>query len=683
MNADAIRQWLLRRRRAASVKRKPAGRRTALALLASLAALLAVFAWCLSYLSPSAEGRQLTLDQLGDLARSGRVVEATFRDEDSRIVGRYRAAVAVTVTPPAQPPAEGEQPATTLAPRPSTEPRGAGEFWTSYPSSGSVTARLIEQLEGAGAEVDIDDQPGKQKVRMVTTFLLPLMILANLFALLFSAARGGSSAIGDVMTFGSIGQKRLRRGESAPVTFRDVAGADEAVAELREVVDYLTDPARYEQLGAMPPKGVLLFGPPGCGKTLLAKAVAGEAGVPFFSVTGAEFVESLVGVGAARVRDLFARVRAVAPAIVFIDELDAAGRRRGVGGGTGGSDEREQTLNQLLVEMDGFAVSSGIVVVAATNRPDIIDPALMRPGRFDRHITVDPPDGQGRSLILALHAAKKPLGPDVDLATLARRTPGFTGADLANVVNEAALLAVRGGSRVVHQTHLEEAVDRVLHGPQRRGRVLTADDRLRLATHEAGHAVVAAATGRAEDIHRVSILTRGRGLATTTLSSDADHAVVTQSMLLARLTTTLGGLAAEELMLGEPSTGAEDDLEQATELARNIAGRWGMSLELGRARLLASDAELYLGDASALGWLSTETHETLDREVRRLLDEAEADALRLLRVHRAALNGLVERLLAEETIEGEDLTDALARVQHSQNGRNAKARARTRARQAR
>jgi cell division protease FtsH len=679
MNADRLREWLLRRRRAASARRRPSGRRGTIALLVSLVLLLAAFAWCLSYLSPASPGREFTIDQLGGMARAGRVSQASFRDEDSRIVGRYRTAPAVTITPPVAP--EGQPPAT-VAPAATSLPAGAGAFWVSYPSSGSVTARLVDQLEGAGARVEVDAQPGKQKVRLVTTFLLPLMILANLFALLFSASKGGSSAIGDVMTFGSIGQKRLKRGESPPVTFRDVAGADEAVAELREVVDYLTDPARYEQLGAMPPKGVLLFGPPGCGKTLLAKAVAGEAGVPFFSVTGAEFVESLVGVGAARVRDLFARVRAVAPAIVFIDELDAAGRRRGVGGGTGGSDEREQTLNQLLVEMDGFAVSSGIVVMGATNRPDIIDPALMRPGRFDRHITLDPPDGEGRSKILALHASKKPLANDVDLALVARRTPGFTGADLANVVNEGALLAVRRGSRSVHHVDLEEAIDRVLHGPQRRGRVLTAEDRLRLATHEAGHAIVAAATGRGGDIHRVSILTRGRGLATTTLSADADSAVVTQSRLLARLATTLGGLAAEELRLGEPSTGAVDDLEEATILARDIAGRYGMSPELGRARLLASDAELYLGDTSALGWLSTETHEALDREVRRLLDDAEAEALRLLQINRRAVDALVEALLSHETLEGEDLVAGLAAVQ-SRNGRvarSAPARAKTKSR---
>ncbi|MDQ3878695.1 MAG: AAA family ATPase, partial [Actinomycetota bacterium] len=326
------------------------------------------------------------------------------------------------------------------------------------------------------------------------------MILANLFALLFTAGKGGSSGIGDVLMFGSIGKgsdKRRKKGLAAAVGFGDVAGADEAVAELKEVVDYLKDPERYEEIGATPPKGVLLFGPPGCGKTLLAKAVAGEAGVPFFSVAGAEFVESLVGVGAARVRDLFARVRAVSPAIVFIDELDAAGRKRAQGGGSGGTDEREQTLNQILVEMDGFDVSAGMVVIGATNRPDILDPALLRPGRFDRHITVDQPDHVGRKLILELHARNRPMAPSVDFDYLARRTPGFSGADLANVINEAALLTVRDARGLVEMPELEEAIQRVLAGPKKKGRVLSPEEQIRAAYHETGHAVAAAAVGRA------------------------------------------------------------------------------------------------------------------------------------------------------------------------------------------
>src|SRR3954451_3264497 len=376
------------------------------------------------------------------------------------------------------------------------------------------------------------------------------MILANLFALLFVGSRAGGSALRDVETFGTVGKGKRSGQASSRVTFADVAGADEAVEELGEVVDYLRDPSRYAAVGATPPKGVLLFGPPGCGKTLIARAVAGEAGVSFFSVGGAEFVESLVGVGAPRVRDLFLRVRDAAPAIVFIDELDAAARRRGTGSSSGGSDEREQTLNQLLVEIDGFDVDSGIVVVGATNRPDILDPAVLRPGRFDRHVTVDQPDQEGRRLILALHAGGKPIAPDVDFAGLARRTPGFTGADLANVINEAALLTVRGGHEAIGPTVLDEAVQRVLHGPRRRGRVLTDEERLRAAVHESGHAVAAAAMRRGDDVHRLSILTRGRGIGLTSVRLDSDAVLFTAEDLFAQLVVGFGGLAAEEVVLG-------------------------------------------------------------------------------------------------------------------------------------
>jgi cell division protease FtsH len=480
---------LLRRRRAHATRRKSGSRRLLVLLLISLVALLAAFGAALAYLRPAAEGVELTLDRLDALAEDGRLVEARFLDADATVTGTFRED-------------GGEEPQ---------------RYFLSYPSSDAVTALLVETATGGGAKVSVDPQPAKDVIGAVSTFLLPLMILANLFALLFSASRGGSSAIGEVTTFGTIGNKRRSRRSTAPVTFDQVAGAEEAVAELREVVDYLKDPSRYEDVGALPPKGVLLFGPPGCGKTLLAKAVAGEAGVPFFSVAGAEFVESLVGVGAARVRDLFQRVRAVSPAIVFIDELDAAGRRRAAGGGGGGADEREQTLNQLLVEMDGFELSAGIVVIGATNRPDILDPALLRPGRFDRHVTVEQPDVAGRLEILELHAAGKPVSPAADLGVIARRTPGFSGADLANVLNEAALLTVREDKPEIEMPELEEAVQRVLAGPKKKGRVMSPEERKRAAFHESGHAIVAAASGRLEQVHRVSILARGRSLGSTTL----------------------------------------------------------------------------------------------------------------------------------------------------------------------
>ena len=625
-------RWLLRRRRARAVRAKGGGRGKTLVLLVSLAALLAVFAAALSYLRPPRAGRELTLDQLNALAEDGRLQTARFLDEDATITGSFG---------------------------PGESPDGAGEYFVSYPSSDAVTAYLVEMTTEAGAEVSIDPQPAKDVVGTVATFLLPLMILANLFALLFGAARGGSSGIGEVMTFGTIGKGRRRRGNAAAVTFDQVAGADEAVAELREVVDYLQDPARYEDVGALPPKGVLLFGPPGCGKTLLAKAVAGEAGVPFFSVAGAEFVESLVGVGAARVRDLFQRVRAVSPAIVFIDELDAAGRKRGAGAGGGGSDEREQTLNQLLVEMDGFEVSAGIVVIGATNRPDILDPALLRPGGFDRHVTVEQPDHEGRLEILHLHAAGKPVSPAVDLALVARRTPGFSGADLANVLNEAALLTVREGKPEIEMTELEEAVQRVLAGPKKKGRVLSPEERKRAAYHEAGHAIVAAASGRLDRVHRVSILARGRSLGVASLQRD-DSSIQTRSELFSAIVSALGGLAAEVLLFGEPSTGAEDDLQFATDQALDIVGRFGMGER--RRRLVARSEDDFLGEGTSPGHVSAATHQEMEAEVDRLLERAEEEATALLTRHRRVLTSLAERLEAEETVEGPDLESILALV---------------------
>jgi cell division protease FtsH len=613
-------------------------------LLITLALLVALFFWSLSYLAPGAPGARLSLDQMRAVIAQGLATDVTLRDQDSRFIVRVKGPVAGL-------------------------PANARVFWTGVPSSGTVTAGLLDNVQNAGVRVQVDSQSSKQKVKTVATFLLPLMIFANLLALLMSSV-GGGSAIGEVATFGSIGQKRLKKGGSEkPITFKDVAGCDEAVAELAEVRDYLRDPSQYAAVGATPPKGVLLFGPPGCGKTLLAKAVAGEASVAFFSVAGAEFVESLVGVGAARVRDLFARVREAAPAIVFIDELDAAGRRRGVGGGTGGADEREQTLNQLLVEMDGFSASSGIVVIAATNRPDIIDPALLRPGRFDRHVTVESPDAEGRAKILKLHARSRPVENSVDITSLARRTPGFTGADLANVINEAALLAARERRQVIRQEDLDDAVDRVLHGSQRRGRVLEPEERHRLAVHEAGHAIVSAATGRPDDVHRLSILSSGKQLAATRLAVDNDSAVVTRSRLYARLATTLAGTAAEKLVLGEPSSGAVDDLAEATTLARDIVGAYGMSAELGSVRLLASDAEVYLGEGSALGWISQETHETLDRTVRKLVADAEAEAKALLQEHRRRFDDLVRLLLDNETVEGDSLHNLLNGVAKTTNAR--------------
>ena len=694
--------WRLKRRRARNTRKKTTGRGLTIVLTLVLIGLFAAFAASLNYLTPRSEGQELTIGELTALAEEKRIDTSVFKDEDNRLVGTFNAPV--PEEPEEEPKkgedskggkdAKGEQARgegnddagrgngndndargtggdaadeAAEEEEPSIAPPGSGQYWLSYPSSDAAFGVLSELVIGSGGEVTVDLQTSKTVVRAVSTYLLPLLILATFFGLLFSAGKGGGSAIGDVMSFGSIGKGKERKGGKGATTFDDVGGAEEAVAELREVVDYLTNPKRYDEIGAVPPKGVLLFGPPGCGKTLLAKAVAGEAGVPFFSVAGAEFVESLVGIGAARVRDLFSRVRAVAPAIVFIDELDAAGRKRG-GGEGGGSDEREQTLNQMLVEMDGFEVSAGIVVIGATNRPDILDPALLRPGRFDRHITVDQPDQAGRKSILELHAKGKPMASSVDLNYIAKRTPGFSGADLANVVNEGALLTLREKKAEIETPELEEAIQRVLHGPKRRGRVLSDDERTRAAYHESGHAIVAAALGEAEDLHRVSILARTTGIGSTGISRESERLLLTRNQLYARVVSAMGGLAAEEVVLDEPSTGAEKDIEQATELARDIVGRFGMSPLLGRARLLASDVDQFLGGSSGFAHLSEQTHEEFDSEIRRLLNEAENEAIRILENNREALDAMATKLEELETLEGKLLDSLMAVVPPDTSG---------------
>ncbi len=644
-----------RRERAASGKKTP---KLFLSLVASLLVLLTVFGSSLIYLNSDPDGREVTLSQVSALTAAGRVEKATFLDEDSTVVLELRSAQ--DAADRRGKPAAGGAPAAPADPklaRVEDVPDGESVVRADLPSSGAFAPKLSEALNASGAATEVDPQSFQSGVRIVTEFLLPVMILANLFGLLFVGKGGGSSAIGEVTDFGRVDDGSRTGGSS--VTFADVGGAEEAVTELAEVRDYLKDPAKYKALGAAPPKGVLLFGPPGTGKTLLARAVAGEAGVPFFSVAGAEFVESLVGVGAARIRDLFKRVNAVAPAIVFIDELDAAGRKRGSGGGGGGSDEREQTLNQLLVEMDGFDVSTGVVVIAATNRPDILDPALMRPGRFDRHITVERPDAEGRERILRIHAGKKPLAPDVDLTRIAERCPGFTGADLASTVNEAALLTIRRGGKQIEMKELELAIVRVLEGPQRRGRVLTAEERQRAAYHEIGHVVVAAALGRHEDVHRVTVLSRGRTVAAATFA-DTEATLLTKSALHAQLVATLGGIAAEHLVLGEGSTGGEQDLEHATDLARDMVTRYGMSDEVGPVRLQVKAGEGFLGDDSALVDLSPETQRDVEDAVRRMITEAQTEATAVLRAHRGELDSLAQRLDEEETLEDEVLQEALA-----------------------
>jgi cell division protease FtsH len=666
--AERAKAWLRRWRRERATRRKGGGGRLVWVLCASLVSLLAVFGWSLNFLySAPASGQVLSLDEVTALADQGRLSSAVFQDADNRVVGDFETfPVAVPSPAPAEPvppPAPVFKPNPRFAPGSVVNaPAEAGSYVFAVPSNGQAFSSLVTLFKQQGVSYTVDAQPAKQVVKVVSTFLLPLMVLANLFGLLFSLGRGSGSAIGEVTTFGTIGKGKASKRQTT-ISFEDVGGADEAVAELREVRDYLTDPGKYEALGAAPPKGVLLFGPPGTGKTLLAKAVAGEAGVPFFSVAGAEFVESLVGVGAARVRDLFARVRASAPAIVFIDELDAAGRKRGSGGSGGGSDEREQTLNQLLVEMDGFEVSAGIVVMGATNRPDILDPALMRPGRFDRHITIERPEVDGRLHILKIHAGGKPLGPDVDLELIARRTPGFTGADLASVVNEATLLTIREGRALVTGHDFEEAIQRVLSGPKRRGRVLTEQERLRTAYHEAGHVIVAAATGRADEVHRVSILARGRAVASVQMNAEAEATLLSAGELRAKLVTLLAGTAAESLKFGETSTGGEQDIEQATDLARDLVARYGMNEQLGPVRLLAKASESFLGNDIPFAEVAADTLSMIDAEICELLRDAQTRATALLARHRPTLDALAARLLEDETLEGQALAQVLAPIE--------------------
>jgi cell division protease FtsH len=591
--------------------------------------------------APTPTGLQVSLDQLMRAGAAGQIISATFLDEDAQVVGQACSAALSTG---------------------GGCPGRVQRYWAEYPRSDAATLDLIHQLKDR-AIVTVDPQPLKGVIRWLVQFLLPIVILANLFGIIF-LAKSGQGSIGDLVGFGGIGRRRSRRLRlSTGVTFADVAGADEAVAELAEVRDYLLDPRRYRTVGAKPPKGVLLFGPPGCGKTLLARAVAGESGVPFFSMSGSEFVESLVGVGAARVRDLFRKAAQVAPAIIFIDELDAAGRRRGGAGFGGGSDEREQTLNQMLVAMDGFEVSSGIVVIGATNRPDILDPALLRPGRFDRHITVDQPDVEGRTEILGLHAKGKPLAPDVDLDNVARRTAGFTGADLANVVNEAALLSIRESTGTVTRQHFTEAIQRVLHGPRRKGRLMSEAERERLAYHEGGHTLIAAALGRLNEFQRVSIVARGRGLGQSIVAADADKLIQTRADLEDEMAITLGGAAAEQLACGDVSTTAENDLEQATGVARQMIARYGMSPRFGMTRLAARAADVYLGsDLQPAALVSPETLRELDQEVVAVIGAARDRAAGLLEAHREVLDRLADRLIELETIDGEELVGCVAGV---------------------
>ncbi|WP_411841518.1 ATP-dependent zinc metalloprotease FtsH [Rubrobacter xylanophilus] len=479
----------------------------------------------------------------------------------------------------------------------------------------------------------------------------PILLIILFFLLFMSSMQGGGNR---VMSFGKSRARRMTK-DQPKVTFADVAGADEAVQELTEIKEFLENPQKFQKLGARIPKGALLVGPPGTGKTLLARAVAGEAGVPFFSISGSDFVEMFVGVGASRVRDLFEQAKQNSPCIIFVDEIDAVGRQRGAGLG-GGHDEREQTLNQLLVEMDGFDSKSGIIMLAATNRPDILDPALLRPGRFDRQIVVDRPDLPGRIKILKVHTRGKPLGDDVDIETIAKGTPGFTGADLANLVNEAALLAARHDKDQIEMAEMEEAIDRVIAGPERKTRLISEREKEITAYHEAGHAIVGALLPEADPVHKVTIIPRGQALGVTMSLPEEDRFMMSRAQLMAQLSYMLGGRAAERVVFDEITTGASNDIERATKVARQMVTRYGMSEKLGLIALGQHDGQVFMGrDLHAQPDYSDEIAFQIDKEIRRLVDEAYDTAEDLLVRNRRLLEKLAADLIEYETVDAEHL----------------------------
>ena len=514
-------------------------------------------------------------------------------------------------------------------------------------------ADVVAAVDNSDVTEFTDEVPQTNWFVSLLGFVIPFLLIGVIFWFLLSSMQGGGSR---VMQFGKSKAKLVSK-ETPKVTFEDVAGADEAIEELHEIKEFLQDSEKFLSLGARIPKGVLLYGPPGTGKTLLARAVAGEADVPFYSISGSDFVEMFVGVGASRVRDLFKEAKENAPAIIFVDEIDAVGRHRGAGMG-GGHDEREQTLNQLLVEMDGFDPKTNVILIAATNRPDILDPALLRPGRFDRQVQVDAPDMKGREQILAVHAKGKPMAKGVDLAVLARKTPGFTGADLANVLNEAALLTARTNGKKITNENLDEAVDRVMAGPQRRTRVMSDKERLVTAYHEGGHALAAAAMRNTDPVTKVTILPRGRALGYTMVMPLGDKYSVTRNELLDQLTYAMGGRVAEELVFHDPTTGASNDIEKATSIARRMVTEYGMSEHVGAVKLGQASGEVFLGrDMGHQRDYSDSIAEMVDTQVRNLIDHAHTEAWKVLNQNRAILDRLATELLEKETLDHHQLAE--------------------------
>ena len=518
-----------------------------------------------------------------------------------------------------------------------------------------ILTKLIAENSKNNVKVDFEKPSNSGAwLSLIPTVLMVVLFLVLLFVMTQQSQGGGGGR--GVMNFGK-NRAKVATPDSKKVTFKDVAGADEEKQELAEIVDFLKEPTRYTQMGARIPKGVLLVGPPGTGKTLLAKAIAGEAGVPFFSISGSDFVEMFVGVGASRVRDLFADAKKNAPCIVFIDEIDAVGRQRGAGLG-GGHDEREQTLNQLLVEMDGFGMNEGIIMIAATNRPDILDPALLRPGRFDRQIVVGAPDVKGREEILKVHTRKKPLAEDVKLDVLAKRTPGFAGADLENLTNEAALLAVRRGDKAITMVDMEEAITRVIAGPEKKSRVISEKDRKLTAYHEAGHAVVMRSLEHADPVHEISIIPRGRAGGYTMHLPDEDRSYTSKLRLKDDMVGLLGGRVAEQIILGDISTGAKNDIDRTSAIARSMVMEYGMSERLGTISYGSDQNEVFLGRDLGRGRnFSEEIGAEIDKEVKNFVDEAYVRAEGILRENVNKLHAVAKALLEKEKLEGSEFEE--------------------------
>ena len=599
-------------------------------VLAVLGVLIA-----LQYLVPGGGYDEVPTSQLESYIADGQVEEITFVDGEQ--------AIQATLDPGV---------------------RDSGDEVMSYYVQGQVEgiiSQVDEQVSAGSIEESNSENPQPSFLGQLLVTLLPIALIIFIFIFLMNQMQGGGGR--GVMQFAKSKAKLISK-DMPKSTFTDVAGCEEAIEELGEIKEFLSEPAKFQAVGAKIPKGVLLYGPPGTGKTLLARAVAGEAGVPFYSISGSDFVEMFVGVGASRVRDLFEQAKENAPAIVFIDEIDAVGRHRGAGMG-GGHDEREQTLNQLLVEMDGFDVRGGVILIAATNRPDVLDPALLRPGRFDRQIAVDAPDLKGRHQILKVHSRGKPMAEGIDLLSYARRTPGFTGADLANVLNEAALLTARGNAKLISDEALDEAIDRVIAGPQRRTRLMSEHEKLITAYHEGGHALVAAALPGTDPVHKITILPRGRALGYTMVLPDEDKYSQTRSQMLDQLAYMLGGRAAEEMVFHDPTTGAGNDIEKATGLARAMVTQYGMTESLGAIKLGEAAGEPFMGRDMGQGrGYSEDVAAKIDDETKKFLAVAHQEAFDILEENRDVLDALVLALLDRETLdkgEVEEVFTALRR----------------------